>query len=384
MIAAILKGNDSVTDAASQNWLLMPVLLLMSLGIMMVYSASVSIAERTMGSETHYALRHIVHLGVGFVVMFLVSRTRTSFWQKAGPYLLVVGILLLAIVLVPGIGSTINGSTRWLRFGAFNLQPSEFMKLIMVIYVAGYLVRRQEHLREFVPGIVMISMVVAMVGVLLLQEPDLGTLAVISATVFSMLFLAGIRFSHFILVAGIGIGGMAILTLVSPYRFQRVTGFIDPWADPFNTGFQLVQALIAFGRGELLGVGIGASVQKLSYLPAAHTDFILAVLAEELGFAGVVLVIALFSLIVYRALKLSNLAEQHGKVYAARLAQGVALLIGWQAAINMAVNMGLLPTKGLTLPFMSYGGSSLVATCFAVGLLLVVQKEIALSTRRIR
>lgn len=382
MMVAALKEDNYATGSASQAWLLTPVLLLIVLGVVMVYSASVSIAERTTDSGTYFALRHVIHLSVGLVVMYLVSQTSTGFWQKSGPYLLVAGMLLLAVVLVPGIGSTINGSSRWLRFAGFNVQPSEFMKLIMVIYVAGYLVRRQEHLKEFVPGIVMISMVVAVVGVLLLQEPDLGTLVVISATVFSMLFLAGIRFSHFILVATIGVGGMALLTLASPYRFQRITGFMDPWADPFNTGFQLVQALIAFGRGELLGVGIGASVQKLSYLPAAHTDFILAVLAEELGFIGVSLVIALFSLLVYRALKLSRISEEHGKLYGARLAQGVALLLGWQAAINMAVNMGLLPTKGLTLPFMSYGGSSLVATCFAIGLLLAVQKEIETSTRR--
>jgi cell division protein FtsW len=222
----------------------------------------------------------------------------------------------------------------------------------------------------------MISLVVMIIGVLLLQEPDLGSLAVISVTVLAMMFLAGVRFLHFMVIMAAGIGGMIILTMVAPYRMNRIAGFIDPWADPFNTGFQLVQALIAFGRGEWFGVGLGASVQKLSYLPAAHTDFLLAILAEEMGLIGVLTVVILFAVLVFRAMKIAQLAEFAGQIFAARLCQGIAVLLGVQAIINMGVNMGLLPTKGLTLPLMSAGGSSLIVSCISVGFLLLVEREV--------
>jgi cell division protein FtsW len=245
----------------------------------------------------------------------------------------------------------------------------------MIVYAAGYLVRKQEELKFFTQGILMISIVLAVIGMLLLQEPDLGSVVVISLTVFAMLFLGGVRFWHFTAVVGAGLGGMALLTFLSPYRMARITGFLDPWADPFNTGFQLTQALIAFGRGEWLGVGLGASIQKMFYLPAAHTDFLFAVLAEELGLLGVLACMALFGVIVWRAFQIARSAEINGQIYAARLAQGVGLLLGMQAMINMGVNMGALPTKGLTLPFVSYGGSSMIVCCLAAGLLLRVGRE---------
>jgi len=357
-------------------WLLGSVLLLLTLGLVMVYSASVSTAYEASGNSSHFVVRHGIHMLIGLGCMLLVMHTRVRHWQSAGPYLLIFGLVLLIAVLIPGIGARINGSSRWINAGLMMIQPSEFVKIFMVVYVAGYLVRRQDILTLFVPGILRVSAVVAVAGMLLLQEPDLGTVVVICITVLSMLFLAGVRFWHFMLVVGAGIGGMVLLTLISPYRLGRVVGFMDPFADPFNTGFQLVQALIAFGRGEWLGVGLGASIQKLSYLPAAHTDFLLAVMAEELGLVGVVSVITLFAIVVFRGLTLARRAELAGHLYAARLAQGISLLIGSQALINMGVNMGLLPTKGLTLPFMSYGGSSMVACCIAVGLLLMVEREL--------
>lgn len=355
--------------------LLASVCALAALGIVMVHSASVDYATRTTGQSLYFLLRHALYLMLGLLALLAVVRTRVRWWEKAGPYLLLIGIGLLVLVLVPGVGVHANGSARWLRLGIITVQPSELMKLFMVVYVAGYLVRKQEELGKFTTGILMISIVVAVIGMLLLQEPDLGSVVVICVTVLSMLFVGGVRFWHFLLVVGAGVGGMVMLTLISPYRLNRVTSFLDPWADPFNSGFQLVQALIAFGRGEWLGVGLGASVQKLSYLPAAHTDFLLAVIAEELGLVGVLLVIVLFAMVIVRAFAIARQAEAAGHLYGARLAQGLGTLLGTQATINIGVNMGMLPTKGLTLPFVSYGGSSLIVSLVCVGLLLLIERE---------
>jgi cell division protein FtsW len=312
---------------------------------------------------------------LGLLFMAFTMRTRVRWWEKAGPYLLLIGIVALSVVLLPGIGAHVNGSSRWIRLGIVNLQPSEFMKIFTVVYVAGYLVRKQESLKNFTQGIVMVSLVVAVIGALLLMEPDMGSLVVITVTVFAMLFLGGVRFWHFLMVLGAGVASMILLTIVSPYRMARATSFMDPFADPFNTGFQLVQALIAFGRGEWFGVGLGASVQKLFYLPAAHTDFVFAVMAEELGLLAVLGMMVLFGIILVRAFAIARQAEAAGQIYGARLAQGIGLLLGGQGMINMGVNMGLLPTKGLTLPFVSYGGSSMLASCIAMGLLLLIGRE---------
>ena len=356
-------------------WLVGSVFILLTLGVIMVHSASVAYADRVMGNSTYFLARHVTFVILGLLGAAMVMRSRIRWWEQGGPYLLLLGIALLILVLVPGIGVHIHGSSRWIKLGIVNIQPSEFMKLFMVVYVAGYLVRKQEELRNFTQGILMISIVLAVIGMLLLQEPDLGAVVVVSVTVLAMLFLGGVRFWHFTVVIAAGFGGMVLLTLISPYRLTRVTSFLDPWADPFNTGFQLVQALIAFGRGEWLGVGLGGSVQKLSYLPAAHTDFLLAVIAEELGLIGVLGVIALFGIVIVRAFAISRQADAVGMLFGARLAQGIGLLLGTQALINMGVNMGVLPTKGLTLPFVSYGGSSLLASCLMLGLLLRIERE---------
>jgi len=380
-MAATAYFNQHVKVAGSEQatWdivVLFTTIALLSIGALMVYSASLPVAMQTSGNGFSIVFRHLIHLSIGIGCMITVMHTRVRYWQILGPYLLIIGIALLVLVLIPGFGIHVNGSSRWLNLGLFNMQPSEFVKLFMIIYMAGYLVRRQDQLREFVPGILMISLVVMIIGVLLLQEPDLGSLAVISVTVLAMMFLAGVRFLHFMVIMAAGIGGMIVLTLIAPYRMNRIAGFIDPWADPFNTGFQLVQALIAFGRGEWFGVGLGASVQKLSYLPAAHTDFLLAILAEEMGLIGVLTVVILFAVLVFRAMKIAQLAEFAGQIFAARLCQGIAVLLGVQAIINMGVNMGLLPTKGLTLPLMSAGGSSLIVSCISVGFLLLVEREV--------
>jgi len=356
-------------------WLIGAAAALAALGLVMVYSASVDYAMRTQGNSVYFLLRHVLYLAAGLIVVGMVLRTRVRWWEAAGPILLLVGIALLVLVLIPGVGRHINGSSRWLNVGLVTVQPSEFMKLFMVVYVAGYLVRKQEELRRFTQGIFTIGIVVAIVGVLLLREPDLGSVVVICLTVLAMLFLGGIRFWHFLFVVGAGAGGMVALTLIAPYRMNRVTSFLDPWADPFNTGFQLVQALIAFGRGEWFGAGLGASVQKLSYLPAAHTDFLIAVIAEELGLVGVLAVLALYAIVAWRAFVIARQAETVGQLYGARLAQGLGLLLVLQAMINLGVNMGMLPTKGLTLPLMSYGGSSIIVSAAAIGLLLLVERE---------
>jgi len=378
-MSAVLTTGTTRTAGRSRPawdpWLLGSTVALLALGVIMVYSASVAYAEREKHNDAYFLIRHAVATAVGLILMAFVARTRVRWWQAAGPYLLLIGIASLFVVLVPGISAHVNGSSRWIKLGVFNLQPSEFMKLFMVVYVAGYLVRKQEELRNFTQGIVMVSLVVAAIGVLLILEPDMGTLVVITVTVFTMLFLGGVRFWHFMVVLGAGVGSMVLLTLVSPYRMARATSFLNPWADPFNTGFQLVQALIAFGRGEWFGAGLGASVQKLFYLPAAHTDFVFAVMAEELGLVFVLGVMVLFGIIIVRAFAIARQAEAAGMIYGARLAQGLGILIGSQAMINMGVNMGLLPTKGLTLPFLSYGGSSMLVSCIAVGLLLLIGRE---------
>ena len=357
-------------------WILGSVLLLILFGVVMVYSASITLAERNAGNSMYFLFRQTAHVVLGLGIMWIVAQSQLRFWEQSGPVLLLAAIALLIVVLIPGVGTQINGSTRWIRLGGFNMQPSELAKIFMVIYVAGYLVRKQDSLRNFTQGILMVGIVLAIIGSLLLQEPDLGTVVVLAATTMTMLFLGGVRFWHFFACIGAGVGAIAVLTLISPYRMARVTGFLNPWADPFDSGFQLVQALIAFGRGEWFGVGLGASVQKLFYLPAAHTDFIVAVIAEELGLVGVVTIVALFAILVGRAFVLSRIAEQSDRIYHARLSQGIGLLLGFQAIINLGVNLGVLPTKGLTLPFVSYGGSSMLASCFAVGLLLAISREL--------
>jgi len=357
------------------SWLAMTVVTLLLFGVVMVYSASISLAQKTTGNDAYYLFRHLLHLTAALITMTLVMRIRLSVFERSGPFLLLVGMGLLVAVLLPGIGTTINGSTRWLHFGPLNIQPSELMKFFMLIYVSGYLVRKEELLSSFTQGVLIIGVVLAVTGVLLLAEPDLGTLVVMSLATIAMMFLAGVRFRYFVMILTVAISSVVLLTIISPYRMERVTGFLNPWADPFDSGFQLVQALIAFGRGEWFGVGLGASVQKLFYLPAAHTDFVLAVIAEELGLVGVWFVIFLFGIVVHRGFQIARRAEANGLLYGARVAQGSALLLGLQAMINMGVNMGVLPTKGLTLPFISAGGSSLIVSCCLVGLMFRVDYE---------
>jgi cell division protein FtsW len=291
------------------------------------------------------------------------------------PYLFLLGLALLVLVLIPGIGRVVGGSRRWLSLFVINLQPSELMKLFAAMYVADYTVRKAAVMDSFTKGFMPMLMVMLLVGGLLLREPDFGAFAVIAAISISILWLGGINARIFVGLIILLVVGFVFLIWSSPYRLERVIGFMDPWADPYGKGYQLSHALIAFGRGEWFGVGLGASVEKLLYLPEAHTDFLLAVIAEELGFAGVAAVVALFAWIVIRAFGIAKEAIENERYFGALLAQGLGVWIGVQGIINMGVNMGLLPTKGLTLPLLSFGGSGILANCIAMAILLRIDFE---------
>ncbi len=353
-------------------------LFLLLIGMVMVYSASIAIAEAgrfTGNHPTYYLVRHGVFLAVGLVAAGFAFQVPLSTWQQISPWLFVVGFLLLVLVLIPGVGRDVNGARRWLSLGFVNLQPSELMKLFAVIYAADYTVRKMPHMHDLKKAFLPMAGAMVAVGILLLKEPDFGAFVVIISVAIGILFLGGMRARLFAILIVVLVVAFAVLIIVSPYRRDRIFGFMDPWSDAYGRGYQLSHALIAFGRGELLGVGLGASIEKLFYLPEAHTDFLLAVIAEELGFSGVVVVIVLFGLLVQRAFVIGRQAVALDRLYPALVAQGVGIWIGVQGFINMGVNMGLLPTKGLTLPLMSFGGSGILANCVALAILLRVDWE---------
>ncbi|UJP04593.1 MAG: putative lipid II flippase FtsW [Nitrosomonas sp.] len=352
-------------------------LLLLSVGLVMIYSASIAIAEAQFGADRagYYLLRHAAYLGFGVLLGVVVFQIPMSMWQKYIPYLFLIGVILLGLVLVPGIGHEVNGSQRWISLYVVNVQPSEYMKFFMVLYAADYVNRKAGDLNSLIKGFFPITIVLSVVGALLLLEPDFGAFFVVSALAMSILFLGGVSLKIFIGLIAILAIGLYELILSSPYRLSRVTAFTDPWSDPYGKGYQLSHALIAFGRGEWFGVGLGGSVEKLFYLPEAHTDFLLSVLAEELGFVGVATVIVLFIWLITRAFVIGRLAARLDQPFSALVAQGIGIWIGVQALINMGVNMGVLPTKGLTLPLLSFGGSSITANCIALAVLLRIDWE---------
>ena len=352
--------------------------LLLALGLIMVYSSSIAIAEggRFTGHQpAYYLIRHGVFLFVGLMAGFICFQFPMRFWEQSAPYLFCAGVGLLVLVLIPHIGREVNGSRRWISLGLLNLQPSELMKLFAVLYAADYTVRKAAHMNSFRKGFLPMLVVMLLTGGLLLREPDFGAFAVITVIAMGVLFLGGMNWKLFASLIVLLLVGFVMLIWTSPYRLQRVIGFMDPWSDPFGKGYQLSHALIAFGRGEWFGVGLGASVEKLFYLPEAHTDFLLAVIAEELGFCGVLAVIGLFGWLIWRAFAIGNQAARMERCFSALVAQGVAIWFGAQAFINMGVNMGVLPTKGLTLPLLSFGGSGIVANCCALAILLRIDYE---------
>lgn len=353
-------------------------LILLLIGLVMVYSASIAIAEagRLTGNHSaYYLVRHGVFLAIGLVAAGFAFQVPLATWQQIAPWLFVAGFVLLMLVLVPGVGRDVNGARRWLSLGFANLQPSELMKLFAALYAADYTVRKMPHMHDLKKAFMPMAGAMVAVGILLLKEPDFGAFVVIISVAIGILFLGGMRARLFAVLIVVLVAAFAILIIVSPYRRDRIFGFMDPWSDAYGRGYQLSHALIAFGRGELFGVGLGASVEKLFYLPEAHTDFLLAVIAEELGFAGVVLVIVLFGLVIQRAFIIGRQAVSLDRLYPALVAQGIGIWIGVQSFINMGVNTGLLPTKGLTLPMMSFGGSGIFANCVALAILLRVDWE---------
>lgn len=363
--------------------LLWDVLLLVSIGLVMVYSASIAMAEvdkDTGFRSTYFLVRHSVFLAVGAAVCFAAFSIPTRLWQKYAPMLFIAGVVMLVLVLIPHVGREVNGSRRWLSLVVINLQPSELMKFFGVLYAADYTVRKAGNMggnfMESVTKVLLpMALVMSVVGGLLLLEPDFGAFAVITAIAMGLLFLGGFNWRLFAGLFGFLTVAFIGLVVSSPYRMQRVLGFLDPWKDPYGKGYQLSHSLIAFGRGEWEGVGLGASVEKLSYLPEAHTDFLMAIIAEELGFIGVAIVVVLFAFLVFRAFQIGIQAAKLDRLYQSLAAQGIGIWFGVQSVINIGVNMGLLPTKGLTLPLLSFGGSGIVANLLAIGVLLRIDYE---------
>jgi len=357
------------------KWLLFSIVSLLILGLMMVASSSVMISTKYFNQPFHFLIHQSIYLLLGIMLGMVVMRVDTRVWERASVWLLAACLILLVLVLIPGLGKVVNGSRRWLAFGPLLIQVSEIAKLAMILYLAGYLVRQETRSQnEFFDFIKPLG-ILGLVAFLLLMEPDFGATVVISATVMVLLFLGGVRIRYYIGLLVLMCSSLAVLAVTSPYRMRRLTTFLNPWADQFDSGYQLTQSLIAFGRGGWFGTGLGSSVQKLLYLPESHTDFMFAVLAEELGLIGVLFVLCLYSILVVRGLMIGYKSYEQTRFFASYVAYGVTFWIGLQAAINMGVNAGLLPTKGLTLPLLSYGGASLVVNCVVLALLLRIDHE---------
>ncbi len=384
MSAASLSVARGLTRGQRFIWdpvMVAVILALLLVGLVMVTSASISIADNKLGDPFFYLERQLMFAFLGCVAGVILATVRADVWDRLGLVLLIAAIVLLVAVLVPGLGAVVNGSRRWLRIGPINFQASELARVFVLVYLASYAVRRREELRDTFLGFVKPMAPLGLAAALLLVEPDFGGATVLLVTGVGLLFVAGARLRYVLILC---IGGAALLALIavsSAYRVKRLMAFVDPWADPFASGFQLTQSLIAIGRGEWFGVGLGASVQKLFYLPEAHTDFVFAVLAEELGLAGVVMIVGLFVLLVWRSFYIARIAREAGLAFQSYLATAFGLWMGLQAFVNIGVNMGLLPTKGLTLPLVSYGRSSLVVTLAWVGLMLRIYHESTLSGR---
>lgn len=369
------RGYNLSRAVQVDNWLLVPVLLLVTSGVVMVGSASIAIAESHGVSNSYYLVRHIIYilLGVGLASTFRVIPI--AFLERISRPLMWLSALVLLLVFIPGIGRSVNGSARWISLGVANFQVVEAVKVMVIIYMAGYLVRKADMVKIRFFDTLKPLLLAAMLTAILLVQPDMGSAAVITAIVGGMVWLAGAALRH---LAMLGLMAVPVFTFAAlePYRLRRIISFTDPWADPYNSGFQLTQALIAVGRGEVFGVGLGASIQKLFYLPEAHTDFIFAVLAEEFGLLGVIVILSLFMLLVARIMSIGLMAHRAGKPFAGNIAYGIGLWIGLQALVSMGVNLGVLPTKGLTLPLISSGGSSVLMTFLALGIVFRIRYEL--------
>ncbi len=348
---------------------------LVLVGLVAIASASVGYGEWHFNNPWHHTIRHSVYLTLAVCLGGVAYRVPVEVWQKTSGLWLLLALALLMLVLVPGVGRNVNGSQRWLPLGPLTLQPSEVAKFALVIYMSSFLVRHAEAVQQHWQGLAKPVAILGVTGLLLLMEPDFGATVICAGTVFGMLFLAIARLSYVFLLVGTAIAALVVMVVSAPYRLQRLTAYTDPWQDPFGSGFQLIQSLIAYGRGEWWGVGLGNSIQKLFYLPEAHTDFVFSIWAEETGFFGALLVIGLYGTLIGRILWVGRRVEREGDLFPAYICYGVALIFSGQAFVNMGVSSGLLPTKGLTLPFISYGGSSLMMSCIMLAVVLRVERS---------
>ena len=379
MSTAVMKNqrNRTARHAATAEldyFLLLLGFALLGFGFLMVTSASLHLGDK-FGAPFYYSWKHLFSILIGMAGGLVVMQIPSNLWQKYSVHLFVFGLVLLVLVLIPGIGRSAGGATRWIPLGIFNLQSSEFMKLFVILYMAGYLVRRHVEVRHTIKGFAYPMLLLVLASGLIILEPDMGTTIVILVTALGLLFLGGAQLMQFVLLIGAVGSALAALILTSDYRMARFTGYLDPWADVNGSGYQLAQALIAFGRGEWTGVGYGNGIQKQFYLPEAHNDFLMAVIGEEFGLLGTVVVVLALSLFVWRAFAIGTEALMKSRRFAAYVAYGIGVWMGFQAFVNVGVNVGLLPTKGITLPFMSFGGNSIIVACLALAMLLRIDYE---------
>jgi cell division protein FtsW len=356
------------------------VVALLAVGMVMVYSASVALPDNPKFARytpTHFLSRQMISIALALVVALVVVQVPVAFWEKASPWVFVVALLLLVMVLIPFIGKGVNGAHRWIPILIMNFQPSELAKLGIAMYAAGYMVRKMEVKENFIRAVLPMAVSIAVVGLLLLAEPDMGAFMVIAAIAMGILFLGGVNGRMFLLITSVLIGAFVLMITLSPWRRERIFAYLNPWDEKYTLGkaYQLSHSLIAFGRGEVFGQGLGSSVEKLHYLPEAHTDFLLAVIGEELGFVGVACVIAAFFWLARRLFHIGRQAIALDRVFAGLFAQGIGIWMGGQAFINMGVNLGVLPTKGLTLPLMSYGGSAILMNMVALAIVVRIDVE---------
>ncbi|MBV53066.1 MAG: putative lipid II flippase FtsW [Coxiellaceae bacterium] len=357
------------------HWILAPAVLLMFLGLLMVASASMVISDQSYGQPFHFLMRQSIYYLMGIFMVIIAIRIPIDVWLKYDRVLIAIGLILLVLVLIPGIGRHVNGSRRWLNLGIVTLQVSEFLKLASILYLAHYLERFNDRIRTEIRGFIIPMLVLSVMGILLLMEPDFGAVSVLTVTFLSLLFIAQVRLLPFVLLFIFVASVLVLLAVSSPYRLERIVSFMHPWSNAYGSGYQLTQSLIAFGRGGWFGVGLGNSVQKLFYLPEAHTDFIFAVLGEELGLLGELALLLTYCVLVGRLFVLAQRELRSGRLFRGYLVHGFGICLSVQCMINLGVNIGLLPTKGLTLPFISYGGSSILVNCFIIGILLRVSHE---------
>ncbi len=369
------KGHRPILIAGYDFWLVSSLVLIISIGLIMVATASISAADKDFGDPLYYFWNQGQSIILGLFLILFFLKMPILYLQTLSRVLLIVAIALLVLTLIPGLGKEVNGSMRWIQLGTKSFQAAELVKFFIITYLAGYLVHHRESVQTELAGFLKPVFILAVISILLLKQPDYGSCVVLCTTALGMLFLAGAPLGRFFIWLPTFIVALACLILLSPYRMQRLMSFRDPWGDQYENGYQLTQALIAFGRGDWTGVGLGGGIQKLFYLPERHTDFIFSVLAEEFGLIGTILIIFLYLFIVWRAFMIGKIAENAKKYFSAYLAYGIGLVIGLQAYINIGVNMGVLPTKGLTLPFISYGGNSMLVYCILFGVLLRIEYE---------